>query len=269
MREPMNCPEHGEYDGFRYRRECPECEREAEKAIRRHDVAWSHYRWWDRSSGVPKRYQNRTVENWSPDGEHEDVVRIVRGYAATVSDRIGAGDGLTFLGPPGRGKTHLLTGLVSKVCGMGIRAMYASWPDLIETHRASIKAPSDDPSRQALENVTTAPFLALDELGIGSGSAWERAALFELIDYRYREALPTCCASNATASGLAEVIGERLADRLREMNVTAVLRGDSRRGAVQISDGPALDRPASEITVRLCFEEQMTERTIDRWKGYA
>lgn len=265
MTDDTICPLHGDYSDptGRYRRwECPQCQREAQRVESDWRAHWRAYEWWLNQAGIPRRYRNRTVRNWKPDGQDKSVVDLVNCYIDTLIGRFEAGDGLTLLGPPGIGKTHLLIGVISKACGHGIQAMYAVWPDLIEARRQSFNASADDPQRRALDDAATVPLLALDEIGLGSGTEWERSQLFELIDYRYREELATCVASNARDAGLTKVVGERLADRLGEMSATAVLRGNSKRGSIRIDDGPALEPPPDQITVTECHGSETRERTI-------
>lgn len=261
------CPIHGDYSdhtGMSVRRECPGCAREAQRVEVEWKQSWGAYTWWRGHAGIPRRYRNRTVKNWRPDGQDESAVELVTRYAETITKRVEAGDGINLIGPVGIGKTHLLCGSTSAACKVHICALYTVWPDLIETHRQSIKAQQDDPRRRALEDAAMTPLLCLDEIGLGSGSAWEQQQLFELVDFRYREKLATCIASNTTAAGLAEVVGERLSDRLQEMNATAILRGNSNRGLIQINDGPAMNPPTDRITVTECKDGVLCERTIER-----
>ena len=267
--EHMNatCPRHGEYSdpsGRRHITECPDCQREAQRAHHDFRMRWGDYEHWWRC-GIPARYRSRTLANWTPEGTaQQTAATAVQGYAERIRQRVEAGDGLTVLGPPGTGKTHLLTALVTAAHHAGIRGLYWSWPALIDEHRSSFKSPPDDPARRFMDNAATCPLLALDEIGHGTGTEWERLQLFELIDYRYREGLPILTASNATTKTLADLIGERLADRLREINAPVPIPGESQRARVKHDNTPAMDPPPESITITYHALGDMQEREITR-----
>ena len=56
----------------------------------------------------------------------------------------------------------------------------------------------------------------LDEIGIQFGSDTERMYLFEVVNRRYENALPTVLISNLDRDKFRDEVGERVIDRLRE-----------------------------------------------------
>lgn len=267
MLESFVCPIHGPYgdpDGRSIVRVCPACEAEANAKETAFRQKWRCWRWWLDHSGVPDRYRTRSIANWHPQGDSQARIgQAVLAYIDKLVDNLEAGAGLTLIGPPGVGKTHLATAVVNAACVRGIRAQYASWPDLIARQRQAIRAAAGHPDRTALEKAAGADLLALDEAGLDTGSEWARAALFELIDHRYREERATIVALNATAKGLPDQVGERVADRLVEMAPTLVLTGASQRPNAKASRTPAIDPPPSSITVTVCDSGEMVDRVVE------
>lgn len=272
MTTMFTCPNHGTYGdpaGLGVIRICPACEAEAAEQERQFRQSWRSWTWWLDQSGVPDRYRTKTVGNWQPTTAGQTAIgAAAQRYVDNLQDRMRNGNGLTLLGPPGTGKTHLAAAVVNAACAAGVRAQYASWPDLIERHRRGQRQPADHPDREAMQRAADAEFLALDEIGLDSGTDWTRAALFELIDSRYRDELATIVCCNATLRNLPAMIGERIADRLVEMSPALVLAGDSKRGQAKRCDIPALTPPPKQLTVTVCDSGHMVERVIEapeRW----
>ena len=69
---------------------------------------------------------------------------------------------------------------------------------------------------EIVEYVGTAALFVLDEIGASFNTDAERTQLFDIIDLRYKNLLPTVLISNLNTSGIRAALGERSFDRLRE-----------------------------------------------------
>ncbi|MBE2211196.1 MAG: ATP-binding protein [Xanthomonadaceae bacterium] len=267
--ETWTCPEHGiEYgDGKPDPRQltwtCPACEREAQCQQREFEAAHRRHRWWDRNSGIPARYRAATPASIQPlTTSAKALARAVEGYTADLKARYDAGDGLLLIGPPGLGKTLALASVINAACDWRGGCAYAVWPDLLAELKAGFSGPKDDDRRQAIERLRDVPFLALDELGVRGMSDFDHGELFALVDYRYRETLPTLVAANATPANFPTMVGERVSDRLKETCAQIVVAGDSLRGRVAITGPDALTRPPEELIVRTHSHGQWRDRKV-------
>jgi DNA replication protein DnaC len=76
--------------------------------------------------------------------------------------------------------------------------------------------------------VRTVPLLVLDDLGTENATSWAREKLFQIINYRYQERLPTVVTTNHTLDELEPRLVSRLADR-RYSQVVRIEARDYRR----------------------------------------
>jgi DNA replication protein DnaC len=263
------CPTHeftygdGVPDPKRMTWSCPTCQKAAQAAEYSHRELHSRYGWWLKSSGVPERYRSATPASIQPvTASAKSLRRAVEAYVANLQTRYEEGAGLLLSGPPGLGKTVGLCAIVNEACRTMSGPIYASWPDVLAETKAAFSGGRGDPRRNAIDRLRNAPVLALDELGVKAASDYDHAELFQLIDWRYRNQLPTLVATNAGTANFAALVGERVADRLKETGPTLVLSGDSLRGQVSIAGPDAFEEPAETTIVRTHEQGRWREQTF-------
>ena len=71
--------------------------------------------------------------------------------------------------------------------------------------------------------------LVIDEIGRSFDTKAEKDRFFDLINYRYENEMPVVLCGNVTPEALRDVVGEAIADRLRENMTFLTLTGKSRR----------------------------------------
>lgn len=133
---------------------------------------------------------------------------------------------LVLHGPRGRGKTGMAVwwawkrGQCGKRCGT-----YATAYELFARIRRSWHPSSQEAEWDALKPYQRTPYLAIDQLhqcraltaGDDKAALWERMALAELLDYRYREGKTTILlATLETPEELRQAIDADILDRVKE-----------------------------------------------------
>jgi len=250
-----NCQMHGDYTARRLYRDywtkCPTCaeeqhEREraeAQRAKAEAKKAEAEERMSRRlvHSGLVGRFCNATFDGFTPaSDEQRKALTTCREFAESLTH--GALGGLWLIGPPGTGKTHLGSAMVNHLIRQ--RDMWAAIHSTREIVRMLRKTWGEKRvSSSVWDSLTTEDevidflgsslsLLVLDEVGVGFGSDAERVQLFDVLDLRYRNALPTVLLSNLTAPELKPALGDRLYDRLREGAKLVACNWPSHRGGI-------------------------------------
>jgi len=145
---------------------------------------------------------------------------------------------LTFIGEPGRGKTHLAMGIGWHWIGHGIGTVkYWHVSELLDAIRAEYDHPpltrGGFPMIGAFELAKGCGLLILDDLGVEKSTGWAIDKLDTLVNHRWLEELPTIFTTNMTAMQLQP----RLRSRIKE-GVTVTLDGiDYRAYKAKIRQG--------------------------------
>jgi DNA replication protein DnaC len=174
---------------------------------------------------------------------------------------------LLFSGPPGTGKTHLLSGMLRELAAKkGVRGRYEEFFLLLSDIRDGFSRNLS--SREWLEPLRQVDVLAIDEIGKGGKNReFEQGILDEIISVRYNAGRPTLLATNYPRPGatwkfgvegevgesLEQRVGPRIFSRLHEMcdliDVTGPdqreVQHDARQARDDAADGPVRGpRPA-------------------------
>jgi DNA replication protein DnaC len=187
---------------------CPQCE-EAEM------------QGWLCSAGVPAVNLHCSLENWTPGDEAEK--QHLAG-CKTFAEEVRKGF-MVLLGPVGTGKTHLAVGIMRG--WEGSKSVFVKQSTLLRQLRATY---GDKSAADPIPKCQSAGILVLDEMGLSGGGKDELPMLSEILDHRYGAKKPTILTSNCAWDELREILGPRLADRLKEAAFKVlVFSGESHR----------------------------------------
>ena len=224
---PEKCERHGAFESRhlfgKIWSKCPGCaaeqhEAEAKQAAER-EAAEKLAAWQKRigSSGIPERFHDRTLDSYAAgtDGQRR-ALAFAREYATTFDQAIKTGRSALFVGQPGTGKTHLAVGIGLHLLGQRRPVLFTTVMRALRRLKDSWVKGSEVTESQVIESLVYPDLLILDEVGVQTGSEFERHAIFDVLNERYEKRRPVLLLSNAPVEDLRQYLGERVLDRLRE-----------------------------------------------------
>ena len=94
---------------------------------------------------------------------------------------------------------------------MGVPTLFLTVPDLLDTLRYAYDS-EDTTFEKRFEEIRNAQLLVLDDFGTQNATGWAQEKLFQIVNYRYINKLPTIVTSNLALDEIEERIRSRLAD---------------------------------------------------------
>ena len=228
---------------------CPDCEQ-----IKQRVQLYNNAR-------IPRRYLNSRLNDQDRDTENEMVFDLLGSILRLLPQRLSDRNllqtdsedlkGMVLMGPPGTGKTHLMTGFAYQcTISHGISCIFQSFAELLSELRQGYSDGKSD--MEIIEPHLQTDILIIDDMGKGRNSDWELSILDMLISERYNRNQIIMVSTNFTESEentlkekirnrektesehfitdtISGRVGERIHSRLKEMCYFESLLGRDRR----------------------------------------
>ena len=148
--------------------------------------------------GIPKRFWEAELDNYQYENPSEtDAYKEAMVFASSFDPS--EGKGITFVGTPGVGKTHLAVGILKKIYReKGIKGKFFDTKDLIYKLKALIE---EGKTSKAIRRILNYPLIVLDDLGSERLSEWQREIISYIISYRYNNLKSTIITTNFSLTG--------------------------------------------------------------------
>ena len=178
-------------------------------------------------------HHEQTFSNWD-DRQSENLTneerRSLDKALKTAIDYARSPQGwLVFTGTYASGKTHLAAAIANSRADLGQPPMLISVSNLLDHLRATFSTNSIVSLDRRFEEIRSSPLLILDALGEQSPTPWANEKLFQLIDYRHLNKLPTV----VTTAKYLEELDPRILSRIQDTRLCTIcaIKAPGYRGA--------------------------------------
>lgn len=230
-REQLNCPRHGAYlatvrqlPGRKVlRTPCDGCRLDLE-AVR--DAEHAELRRQEREqilvdritqAGVPARFFGKRLADYKAENDGQrKVLALAQDYVTRFKYHRERGASLVLAGQPGTGKSLLAHMVLQELAAKGYGIKYVTAQAMTLAVRNTWGSDGEGREKAVLDELCEVTLLVIDEIGVQAGTESEKALLFQVVDRRYSDMLPTIFATNLAKEGFKEFVGDRVWDRLVE-----------------------------------------------------
>lgn len=168
------------------------------------------------AAGVPARFLGRTLASFKAETpEQKRALSVATEFASNWANTKRQGSWLVFSGQPGTGKSHLAIAILQALMPARM-GRYMTCMELIQSIRSTWRKDSEVSESQVVNELASTPLLVLDEIGVQNGTDSEMLHLFDVLDKRYRDLMPTILLTNRNKEGFRAFVGERVYDRMTE-----------------------------------------------------
>ena len=166
----------------------------------------------------------------------------------------------TLTGVSGTGKTHLAAAIANRCMEHGVPVFFALVPDLLDHLRGTFGSGGSGNEfsyDELFEQVKGVPLLVLDDLGVQSSTPWAEEKLFQVLNHRYVNDLPTVVTTNVSLDHM----DPRMQSRLADPRTSVVLELGAAGGAADPRIGTVEPRMLAEMSFE-SFDQR--NGTLDR-----
>lgn len=126
---------------------------------------------------------------------------------------------LLLMGRYGCGKTHLAAAIANAAIEANVATLFLTVPDLLDWLRFAYGG-TEMSFEDRFEEIREVPLLILDDFGTQNATAWAQEKIFQIINHRYVNQLPTVITSNM----MIDDFDGRIRSRIQDPNLVTVVK---------------------------------------------
>lgn len=168
------------------------------------------------------KFENFNISG-NPKGKHiaSQLEKDNRAYAKDICEEFARSlSGWILLeGSYGSGKTHLAAAIANSCVEKNVPTLFITVPDLLDSLRFSYNS-EETSFEERFNDIRSARLLIMDDFGTQNATNWAQEKLFQIINYRYINKLPTVITTNL----LLDEIEGRIRSRLQDEDLVQHIR---------------------------------------------
>ena len=159
--------------------------------------------------------EHLTFDNFQPRGRpglspvEGDSLELAYNQAQMFSKNLAGW--LLLQGSFGCGKTHLAAAIANYAVDLGVPTLFITVPDVLDLLRISFSS-TETTYESQLDQIRNAKLLILDDFGTQNATQWAQEKLFQIINHRYTNRMPTVITTNVPLDEIEDRIRSRLVD---------------------------------------------------------
>lgn len=183
-------------------------------------------------SNIPLRFRDKKLASYRAESAGQKrAASVASRFVEKWPDNYERGTSLILTGGPGTGKTHLACGIGSALIEQYQAAvLFLGTLEALRSIKATYNRDSEITEQEAIDRLLAPHLLILDEVGVQVGSEHEKLLLFDVLNSRYQDCMPTILLSNLSGADLENYLGQRVMDRYRECGAVLAFDWESYRG---------------------------------------
>ena len=162
---------------------------------------------------IPKKFWSAELDNYQPISPvQRRAYEVCKTFVLNFNPE--EGRGITLVGPPQMGKTHLVVGILKVLYrDKGIRGFFFDTKEMLFQLRFYMNH-EENKYNKLLKFLLNVPILALDDLGSERLSDWSIEVISLIITYRYNHQLSTLITTNYKLKRSEEELLNSLEERI-------------------------------------------------------
>lgn len=184
-----------------------------------------------RKAGIPDKYATRTFDDYEITADNGRAVKLAHWFLDGNRDKW-----LYYYGGAGTGKTFLASLIARQYVTRSKGVVFGDVPMLL----SELKRTFNDPAKSTeglLDRYCQCTLLVMDDIGAGQTTEWNVGIVYQIINARYNNELPTIITSNYDLDNLGRRLSssgdtysaQRIVSRLSQMCVLGFLGTVDRR----------------------------------------